>query len=123
MKNKDNFDIEKEIKEMPSWFNFLLYGGFIVSAIVVGILFGITASAIIIIAFSAFFSGYLAIAYTTSFEIGKFAKLISMALWLIGVIILFIFEGWWGFGGIFGYWLLMGLSMVFWRKHASFKIE
>ncbi len=73
--------------------------------------------AIVILSFSAFFTAYLAVFYTTSFEIAKFAKATSMLLFFIGIIMLFIAtDWWWGLAGIVGYWFLLTLSMVFWHK-------
>lgn len=68
------------------------------------------------LAFSAFFGAYLAVFYTPSFEVASFAKAISTTLFFIGIIILFVTVGWWGFACIVGYWLFFALSMAFWRK-------
>ena len=96
----------------------LLFGGIVASIVVVGFVFGIAASAIMILCFSAFFAAYLVQAYTASFQIATFAKATSMALGLVGIIMLFIATNWkLGLAGIAGYWLLFTLSRLFWYKH------
>jgi len=112
----------QNIKKAPFWFNLLFYGGIIALTAILGIVFGITAGAVVTLFFSAFFTGYLAVAYTASFKVAKFAKSVAMALGLIGIIMLFISVGWWGIVGIFGYWVSILLSMVFWQKNAKFRI-
>ena len=80
--------------------------------------------AIVILAFSAFFAGYLAEAYTTSFQIATFAKATSMVLGVAGIIMLFIATNWKiGFAGIAGYWLLLTLSRLFWHKRLKSETE
>jgi hypothetical protein len=94
----------------------LLFGGFIIGTVAVGILFGITVSAIMILIFSAFFGGYLMEAYTARFEIAKFAKSFAIILFFLGIIMLFISLRWWSIFGIFGYWFLFTSSRSFWQK-------
>lgn len=74
---------------------------------------------IVILVFSAFFGAYLAEFYTTSFKVATFAKIISMALFFLGIIMLFVTVAWWGFAGIAGYYLLFTLSRVHWHKRFS----
>jgi len=96
----------------------LLFGGIVASIVVVGFVFGIAASAIMLLCFSAFFAAYLAEAYTTSFQIATFAKATSMVLGLVGIIMLFIATNWkLGLAGIAGYWLLLLFSRLFWRNY------
>lgn len=71
---------------------------------------------IVILSLSAFFGAYLAVFYTPSFKVASFAKAASMALFFIGIIMLFVTVGWWGFAGIGGYWLFFTLSRVHWHK-------
>ena len=71
---------------------------------------------IVILSFSAFFGAYLAVFYTPSFKVASFAKATSMALFFVGIIMLFVTVGWWGFAGIVGYWLFFTLSRVHWHK-------
>jgi hypothetical protein len=121
--NKSIEGVEKEIRSIPVWFNFLFYSGHFALVVIIGWLFGITASAIIMIAFSAFFTGYLFSAFTFSFSVATLAKTISMILGMTGIIILFISEGWWGLIGILGYYFLGIISVSYWSKHAEFKIK
>ena len=72
--------------------------------------------AIVVLSVSAFFTAYLTEFYTTSFEIAKFAKAVSMALILAGEVMLFVAVGWWAIAGIVAVWLLFTLSRAFWRK-------
>ena len=71
---------------------------------------------IVILAFSAFFGAYLGEFYTPSFKVATFAKAFSMALFFLGIIMLFVTVGWWGFAGIVGYWLFFTLSRAHWHK-------
>jgi len=71
---------------------------------------------IAVLSFSAVFGAYLAVFYTPSFKVASFAKASSMALYFVGIIMLFLTVGWWGFAGIVGYWLLFKLSRVHWDK-------
>lgn len=97
---------------------FLFFGGIVSLIIVVGFMFGIVASAIMILCFSAFFAAYLAQAYTTSFQIATFVKATSMILFFVGIIMLFIVTNWkLGLAGIAGYCLLFTLSRLFWYNH------
>ncbi len=81
-------------------------------------------SAIVILAFSAFFAAYLAEAYTTSFQIATFSKATSMVLGVAGIIILFIATSWkMGLAGIAGYWLPLTLSRLFWHKRLKSEME
>ena len=79
--------------------------------------------AIVLISFSAFFAGYLAEFFTTSFEIAKFAKSTAMLLGLAGIIMLFVAVGWWGIAGIVGEWLLVTLSRVYWHKRFEYYLK
>lgn len=74
-------------------------------------------AAIITLFLSAIFGSYLAVAYTTSFQVATFAKATSMVLFVTGTVLLFIATDW-GIGlvGIAGYWLLFTLSRAFWHK-------
>lgn len=112
---------KEEVPKAPVWFSILFYGGSILLIIGTGFYFGITVSAILLLILSAFFVGYLAEAYTTDFKIGSFAKSVAMAVGIVGIVLLFISVGWWGLAGIFGYWILIVISMIFWRKNISFK--
>lgn len=94
----------------------LFFGGFVALSVVIVLVFGVVASAIVILSFSAFFAAYLAEFYTTSFNIATFAKSTSMLLFFAGTIMLFVAVGWWGLAGIAGHWLLFTLSRVFWHK-------
>ena len=101
----------------------LVFVGIIASIVVVGFVFGIAASAIMILCFSAFFAAYLAQAYTTSFQIATFAKATSMVLGLVGIIMLFIATNWkLGLASIAGYWLLFTLSRLFWYRHLKSRV-
>lgn len=71
---------------------------------------------IVILSFSAFFGAYLAVFYTPSFKVASFAKSTSMALFFVGIIMLFTTIGWWSFAGILGYWLLFIISRMHWHK-------
>ena len=66
--------------------------------------------------FFSIFGAYLAVFYTPSFKVATFAKATSIALFFIGIIMLFVTVGWWGFAGIVGYWLFFTLSRVHWHK-------
>ena len=100
------------------WTTLLFYLGIISLIVIVGFIFGITASAIAILCFSAFFAAYLVEAYTTSFHIATFAKVTSMVLGLAGIIMLFIATDWkLGLAGIAGHWLIFTLSRLFWHNH------
>jgi len=78
---------------------------------------------IVILAFSAIFGAYLAVFYTPSFKVASFAKGTSMALFFVGIIILFIAVGWWGFASIVGYWLFFILSRIHWHKRFEAHLE
>jgi|AntRauTorckE6833_2_1112554.scaffolds.fasta_scaffold06217_6 hypothetical protein len=112
---------KEQVPKAPVWFSVLLYGVFILAVVGVGFYFSIIISAIILLIFSASFVGYLAEAYTTDLRIGSFAKSVAMAMGIIGIVMLFISVSWWGFAGIFGYWILIALSMAFWRKNITFR--
>jgi len=106
------------------WTTLLFFGGIVSLIVVLGFVFGIAASAIMILCFSAFFGAYLAQAYTTSFQIAKFAKATSMILGLVGIIMLFIATDWkLGLAGIAGHWLLFTISRLFWYNHFKSKSE
>jgi hypothetical protein len=80
--------------------------------------------AIVLLAFSAFFTAYLAEAYTASFQIATFAKATSMVLGLAGIVMLFIATNWkFGLAGIAGYLILLTLSRLFWHKQLKPKTE
>ncbi len=98
---------------------FLFYAGVIALTIIMGLLFGIVASAIIILVFSSTFAGYLAERYTASFGAATFAKATCMVLFFVGITILFVAVGWWGLAGIGGYWLLLTLSRGFWGRRPA----
>jgi len=101
----------------------LVFTGIIASIVVVGFVFGVAASAIMILCFSAFFAAYLTQAYTTSFQIATFAKATSMILGLVGIIMLFIATNWkLGLASIAGYWLLFTLSRLFWYRHFKSRV-
>lgn len=72
--------------------------------------------AIVMLSFSASVGAYLSVFYTTSFKVALFAKATSMALFIVGIIMLFIIVEWWGFAGIVGYWLFFTLSRAHWHK-------
>jgi hypothetical protein len=102
----------------------LVFAGIIALIVVVGFVFGITASAIMILCFSAFFAAYLTQAYTTSFQIATFPKAISMVLGIVGIIMLFIATNWkLGLASIAGYWLLFTFSRLFWYRRFKSREE
>ncbi len=76
--------------------------------------------AVVILSFSAFFAAYLAVFYTTSFEIATFAKSTAMILTLAGIILLFIATNWIiGIAGIVGEVVLIGFFRIFWHKRLA----
>jgi len=78
---------------------------------------------IVLLLFSAVFSAYLAVFYGSSFRPFTFAKSVAMAVFIAGLAILFITRGWWGFAGLVGWWLLLLLSLVHYRKRFKSYIE
>ena len=79
--------------------------------------------AIVLLSVSAIFAAYLTEFYTTSFEIAKFAKAVSMALILAGEAMLFVVVGWWAIAGLVAVWLLFTVSRVFWHERFESYLE
>lgn len=110
----------KEVKtKVPFWFNILLTMSMGFLLVMSWFYFGIVISAMIILVLSAFFNGYLAVVYTLDYKIASSAKSVAMIVGITGITVLFISVGWWGLGGIVLYWILIGVSMNFWRNTAN----
>ncbi len=69
-----------------------------------------------LLALSAYFTAYLVEFNTSSFQEVSFAKIISIAVFFIGLIMLFVSIGWWCMAGIPGYWILLVISRIHWHN-------
>ncbi|MFP4473360.1 MAG: hypothetical protein ACLFPX_05750 [Candidatus Omnitrophota bacterium] len=72
--------------------------------------------AIITLTFSACFSAYLSVFYTSSFDVAKGAKITSISLFFISTIMLFMTVKWWCLAGVLLYYVLLIPFTVHWQK-------